>query len=345
MARTNRHCQARAGRARSLPCGACCAAWRAIASGPCAHAALVDLRAWVGIVLGRGMVGGCGTGSETGAGRARSARRSSGCRPGPRACDVCHRCGARRLPRRVVVGAMLQFVDHAYCHRSSRGAWVVGSCFSWWLVGLGVMVRREGGCTLWFFTGFWFWTRERCVRVCAFSQRTLCTLGLSGRGLEFILVYSFFSPGSPAYRVHTSLLYVPSTQSTPSPFPCTPPPPRALHQHLVGAAPPPLARACGAPCAAIAHPAFCTPAAAAPPQASLTPRLANPHTASPLAPLRGASAHHPPSAPPRGHPRHPPSRRPPSRRASAALELVGAHLDGAAAEGRLVEELDGLGQG
>ena len=109
---------------------------------------------------------------------------------------------------------------------------------------------------------------------------------------QFVLyLYSFFSPGSRVSCAHTSLLYVPSTQSTPSPLPCTPPPPRALHQHLVGAAPPPLARACGAPCAAIAHPAFCTPAAAAPPQASSTPRLAYPHSASPLAPLGGASSY------------------------------------------------------
>ena len=72
--------------------------------------------------------------------------------------------------------------------------------------------------------------------------------------------------------------------------------------------------------AAIAHPTPCTPLGR-----HTKPRLPA-HSQS--SPRQGGT-----SAPPRGH-----------ALASASLELVGPHLDGAATKDTLVEELDGLGR-
>ena len=176
-----------------------------------------------------------------------------------------------------------------------------------------------------FFNGGFIIVNITCV--CRLSSINHHHTRLKGSELRLVLILgskvlllTLSQNGRPIFAicnvVRLGALYSYSSADTstlPSP---TPPPPRAFHQHH--SAPPPcsFARAC------CHRPSYllCTPLGR-----HTKPRLPA-HSQS--SPRQGGT-----SAPPRGH-----------ALASASLELVGPHLDGAATEDTLVEELDGLGR-
>ena len=176
----------------------------------------------------------------------------------------------------------------------------------------------------------------------------MCGVCSTHSGSSFYICILSFLP-APAYRVHTQVYCMYPVRRAPPPlFP-------ARHHHRGLSTSTLSARRRRHLPAPVVHPVLLSPIL---PSAPLRPRrrhkrprlLASPTALSqPPRPVRRRLLLPPrrrvATAPPWSTLGHPPSRRPPSRRASAALELVGAHLDGAAAEGGLVEELDGLGQG